>query len=94
MRREAIYYGTQNLVEGIVEALHAVILAGLLLLGSSAENATGIRLVGPVAGGGVLIGYLAFRRYTLPDTVRADTVPLPERAPELSRPQHQTRALR
>ncbi len=75
MRREAMYYGTQNLIEGSVEALHALILAGLLALGSTAENPLGLRLVGPVAGFGILVGYLIFRGYKLPDTVRPDTIP-------------------
>ncbi|MER3420529.1 MAG: hypothetical protein C4290_08420 [Chloroflexota bacterium] len=75
MRREAMYYGTQNLIEGSVEALHALILAGLLALGGTAENPLGLRLVGPVAGLSVLIGYLVFRGYKLPDSVRPDTIP-------------------
>jgi len=75
MRREAMYYGTQNLIEGSVEALHALILAGLLALGSTAENPLGLRLVGPVAGLSILVGYLIFRGYKLPDTVRPDTIP-------------------
>lgn len=77
MRREAMYYGTQNVVEGVVVGLHAALLAGLLTLGSTPENPLGIRLVGPVAGALILAGYLIFRRgYRLPDTVRPDTVPL------------------
>lgn len=75
MRREAMYYGTQNLIEGSVEALHALILTGLLALGGTAENPLGLRLVGPVAGVSILIGYLVFRGYKLPDTVRPDTIP-------------------
>ena len=79
MRREAIYYGTQNLIEGTVVAAHSAILAGLLALGGTAENPIGIRLAGPVAGLCILVGYLIFRGYRLPDTVRSDTVKL---APE------------
>jgi GPH family glycoside/pentoside/hexuronide:cation symporter len=75
MRREASYYGTQNLIEGVVEALHAAILAGLLVVGGTASNPLGLRLVGVVAGASILLGYLAFRGYTLPDTVNAETVP-------------------
>jgi glycoside/pentoside/hexuronide:cation symporter, GPH family len=74
MRREAMYYGTQNLIEGVVEALHAAILAGLLILGGTAANPIGLRLVGPVAGLSILAGYLVFRGYRLPDTVTAETV--------------------
>lgn len=76
-RREGIYYAAQNFVENITLALHSAILAGLLALGGTADNPLGIRLVGPVAGVAILIGYLIFRRYTLPDSVTADTVPTP-----------------
>ena len=76
MRREAMYYGTQNLIEGTVEALHAAILAGLLIVGGTSENPLGLRLMGVVAGLSILAGYLAFRGYRLPDTVTAETVSL------------------
>jgi GPH family glycoside/pentoside/hexuronide:cation symporter len=76
MRREAIYYGTQATLEKIASALFPFILALLLFAGSSPHNPLGIRLVGPVAGLSALIGFLAFRGYTLPDTVTAETVKL------------------
>jgi GPH family glycoside/pentoside/hexuronide:cation symporter len=75
-RREAIYYGTQATLEKIASALFPLILALLLMLGSTADDPLGIRLVGPVAGFSALVGFLAFRGYRLPDTVRADTVRL------------------
>ena len=81
MRREGIYYAAQNLVESLVVAMHSLVLAGLLTLGGTAENPLGIRLVGPVVGLSILVGYLAFRRYTLPDHVTPETVGLvPSRA--------------
>ena len=73
-RREGVYYGAQNVVESIVVAFHAAILALLLRLGGTAEDPLGIRLVGPVAGASMAVGYLIFRRYTLPDAVRPDTI--------------------
>ena len=73
-RREGIYYAAQNFVENIVLALHGAILSGLLLLGGTAENPLGIRLIGPVAAAGIFAGWLIFRRYTLPDTVTAETI--------------------
>jgi GPH family glycoside/pentoside/hexuronide:cation symporter len=76
MRREAIYYGTQNVIEKIAVAMHAAILAGLLLVGGTAQNPTGIRLVGPIAGVSILAGYLIFRCYRLPDTVTWETLHL------------------
>jgi glycoside/pentoside/hexuronide:cation symporter, GPH family len=67
LRREATYYGTQNFVEKTATSASPLILALLLLLGDSADDPTGIHLVGPVAGLAVLLGWLAFRRYDLPD---------------------------
>jgi GPH family glycoside/pentoside/hexuronide:cation symporter len=74
MRREAIYYGSQATLEKIASALFPLILASLLVLGSTADNPLGVRLVGPVAGLSAFLGFLAFRGYTLPDSVTADTV--------------------
>jgi GPH family glycoside/pentoside/hexuronide:cation symporter len=72
LRREATYYGAQNFVEKTTTALQPLILGALLALGRTAEDPLGIRLVGPVAAGLVLIGWLAFRRYDLPDDVPGD----------------------
>jgi len=74
MRREAIYYGTQSTLEKMASALYPAILAVLLTLGGTAANPLGIRLVGPVAGLSVLMAFFVFRRYSLPDTVTAETV--------------------
>jgi GPH family glycoside/pentoside/hexuronide:cation symporter len=71
LRREASYFGTQSLVEKAATSLSPLLLASLLLLGNSAEDTLGIRLVGPAAGLVVLAGYLVFRRYDLPDDVLA-----------------------
>jgi GPH family glycoside/pentoside/hexuronide:cation symporter len=84
MRREGMYYGTQNVVEGIVESLYAAVLAGLLVLGGTSDNPIGIRLVGPIAGLAILCAGLWFKRYTLPDDVGVHTAaprPSPEPAP-------------
>jgi GPH family glycoside/pentoside/hexuronide:cation symporter len=77
MRREAIYYGTQSTLEKMASALYPAILAVLLTLGGTAANPLGIRLVGPVAGLSVLSAFFIFRRYSLPDTVTAETVRVP-----------------
>jgi GPH family glycoside/pentoside/hexuronide:cation symporter len=74
MRREAVYYGTQATLEKTASALFPLILTSLLILGSTADNPVGIRLVGPVAGLSAMLGFLAFRGYWLPDTVTAETV--------------------
>jgi GPH family glycoside/pentoside/hexuronide:cation symporter len=67
MRREATYYGAQNVVEKIATSVTPLLLAGLLLLGDTGDDPLGIRLVGPVAALLVLAGLLVFRRYELPD---------------------------
>ena len=72
LRREATYYGAQNFVEKTTSALTPLLVGALLLLGSTTEDPLGMRLVGPVAGVLVLAGWLAFRRYDLPDEVLAD----------------------
>lgn len=69
LRREATFYGAQNFVEKMAGAFAPLLLTALLMLGNSAADPLGIRLVGPVAGVVVLIGYLAFRRFDLPDEV-------------------------
>jgi GPH family glycoside/pentoside/hexuronide:cation symporter len=72
LRREATYYGAQNFVEKTTSALAPAILGVLLALGRTADDPLGLRLVGPVAAGLVLVGWLAFRRYDLPDDVLRD----------------------
>jgi Na+/melibiose symporter-like transporter len=74
MRREAIYYGSQATIEKWAGSLFAPILALVLLLGETADNPLGIRMVGPVAGVAALLGYVLFRGYRLPDAVTAESV--------------------
>jgi glycoside/pentoside/hexuronide:cation symporter, GPH family len=71
LRREGVYFGAQNFVEKTTTSAAPLILAGLLLVGNTAADPLGIRLVGPVAGVLVLAGYLIFRSYELPDDVLA-----------------------
>jgi glycoside/pentoside/hexuronide:cation symporter, GPH family len=65
-RREAMFYGAQNLLEKMATAVSPLLFALVLLAGDTRDDPTGIRLVGPVAGLIVLAGYLSFRYYTLP----------------------------
>jgi GPH family glycoside/pentoside/hexuronide:cation symporter len=74
LRREALYYGTQNTVEKWMSSLSTGVLAVLFLFGETADNPLGIRLVGPVAGVSAFLGFLLFRGYSLPDEVTAETV--------------------
>jgi GPH family glycoside/pentoside/hexuronide:cation symporter len=71
-RREATYYGAQNFVEKTTSALAPLVLGLLLTLGRTSNDSLGIQLVGPVAGLFVLVGFLAFRGYDLPDDVLDD----------------------
>jgi glycoside/pentoside/hexuronide:cation symporter, GPH family len=67
LRREAMYYGSQNLVVDTASSLTPLVLSGLLLLGDTAHHELGIRLVGPIAGAILLAGHRWFRGYDLPD---------------------------
>jgi GPH family glycoside/pentoside/hexuronide:cation symporter len=73
-RREAVYYGTQATLEKIAFSFFPLILAALLVLGSTADDPLGVRLVGPVAGLMAFIGFLTFRGYRLPDTVTPEAL--------------------
>ena len=74
MRREGIFYATQNLFEKIASSLSPLLLALVLLLGETGEDPLGIRLVGPVAGCIAFFGFWLFRGYRLPSTVTRETV--------------------
>ena len=74
-RREAMYYGSQAALEKWANALFAPILAGLLLLGETASNPLGIRLVGPAAGVACFVGYFFFRGYRLPNSIVVEEEP-------------------
>ena len=69
LRREATFYGGQAFVEKTASSLAPLVLGLLLLLGNTAGDSLGVRLVGPVAALFVLLGYLSFRRYDLPDEI-------------------------
>jgi GPH family glycoside/pentoside/hexuronide:cation symporter len=73
-RREAFFYGTQNTLEKWAGSFEVAILAGLFLLGDTAGDPLGIRLVGPVAGAAAFLGFVFFRWYRLPDEVTTESV--------------------
>ena len=74
LRREATYYATQQTLEKIAGAAAPGFLIAMLAIGSSEEDPLGIRLIGPLAGGLALVGYVVFRRYWLPDNVTEESV--------------------
>ncbi len=73
-RREAMFYSTQNFFEKVTYALPPLLLSLVLQLGDSAEDPLGIRLAPVMAGGLVLLGFVLWPRYRLPDTVNRETV--------------------
>ena len=74
MRREGMFYATQNLFEKIGSSISPLLLALILLLGETTRDPLGIRLVGPVAGVVAFFGFWMFRGYRLPSTVTRETV--------------------
>ena len=74
MRREGMFYATQNLFEKLGSSFSPLVLALVLLLGETTQNPLGIRLVGPVAGIIAFFGFWLFRGYRLPNTVTRETV--------------------
>lgn len=74
MRREGMFYATQNLFEKIGSSFSALFLALILLLGESGDDPLGIRMVGPVAAVFAFLGFWLFRGYRLPSTVTTETV--------------------
>src|SRR5690606_8783854 len=64
-RREAMFYGAQNMLEKAATAFAPLVFALILLAGDTAENPLGIRLVGPVGAAFVLLAFLSFRAYSL-----------------------------
>ena len=69
-----MFYATQNFFEKVTYALPPLLLSLVLQLGDSAEDPLGIRLAPLVAGVLVLVGFVLWPRYRLPDTVNRETV--------------------
>ena len=74
MRREGMFYATQNLFEKIGSSFSPLVLAIVLRLGDTTANPLGLRMVGPAAGAIAFLGYWLFRGYRLPSTVTPETV--------------------
>ena len=74
VRREGMFYATQNLFEKMGSSFEPLVLAGVLLLGETTEDPLGIRLVGPVAGVVAFFGFWLFKGYKLPSTVTLESV--------------------
>lgn len=74
MRREGMFYATQNLFEKIGSSFAPLVLGAVFLLGRTAEDPLGIRMMGPVAGFIAFFGFWLFRGYKLPSMVTRETV--------------------
>ncbi len=67
-RREAMYFGAQGLLQKAGVGLSGAMMGALFnKFGYSPDNHLGLDLLGPVAGGLVLIGYIIFLWYPLND---------------------------
>lgn len=71
LRREGVYFGVEETLNKLGFALSTAIFGVVLgSFGFSQDNPLGIRLIGPIAGFGVLAGLLLFLRgYRLPDPI-------------------------
>jgi GPH family glycoside/pentoside/hexuronide:cation symporter len=74
MRREGIYYAADVTVRKLGFALSTAIFgAALAMFGFSVDQPLGVRLIGPIAGFGVLVGLALFAfGYRLPDRIDPD----------------------
>lgn len=68
-RREATYLGASSFVQRAALAVAPLLVVLLRLLGDTQGHTLGVRLVGPLAGVILLVAYLLFRPYELPDAV-------------------------
>jgi glycoside/pentoside/hexuronide:cation symporter, GPH family len=69
LRREGSYFGAQGFAEKTTSALAPLVLALLLSLGNTAANPLGLRLAGPASALLILLAWMLFRAYSLPDDV-------------------------
>jgi Na+/melibiose symporter-like transporter len=68
-RREGIYYGVEQGTQKVGIALGTLLFGGVLeMFGSTTEDLLGLRLIGPLAGLLILVGWFIFSRdYSLED---------------------------
>ena len=69
-RREATYLGAASFVERTATSIAPLVLVLLRLLGDTRGHTLGVRLAGPIGGVIILVAYVLFRAYDVPDEVR------------------------
>jgi glycoside/pentoside/hexuronide:cation symporter, GPH family len=69
LRREGTYLGASSFAQRAALAVAPLLVVLLRLLGDTRGHTLGVRLVGPLAGVILLLAYLVFRAYDLPDEV-------------------------
>jgi GPH family glycoside/pentoside/hexuronide:cation symporter len=69
-RREATYLGAASFVERTATSIAPLVLVLLRLLGDTRGHTLGVRLAGPIGGLIILVAYVLFRAYDVPDEVR------------------------
>jgi len=70
LRREGTYLGASSFAQRAALAVAPLLVVLLRLFGDTRAHTLGVRLVGPLAGVILLLAYLLFRAYDLPDEVR------------------------
>jgi glycoside/pentoside/hexuronide:cation symporter, GPH family len=69
LRREATFLGSSSLVERTAIAIAPLLVVLLRFLGDTRGHTLGVRLVGPLAGVILLLAYVWFQAYDLPDEI-------------------------
>lgn len=73
-RREGIYFSVYFFMMKVGGGLGALVFGFLGHLGVAPGDFLGIQMVGPIFGLVVFLGFLIFRKYRLPDTIRGKTL--------------------
>jgi hypothetical protein len=69
------YLGASSFVKRTATAIAPLLVVLLRLLGDTHGNTIGVRLVGVLAGTVMLVAFLLFREYRLPDEIRGRAQP-------------------
>jgi GPH family glycoside/pentoside/hexuronide:cation symporter len=73
-RREGMYFSIWNFMMKVNCGLTFLVFGFLGTLGLAPGDFLGIQMVGPVVAAAAFLGFLVFRKYQLPDTIRGKTL--------------------